>query len=51
MNLQNVHVGFSKKRQTRIRLGCLGEHLFPQLAGATAFDTVQVRVNSAKVPL
>ena len=51
MNLQSVHVGFSMTRQKCARLGRLGEHLFTQLAGPTALDTVQVRVNSAEAPL
>jgi hypothetical protein len=35
-----------KERQTDERPGHLCKHLFAQLASATTFDTVQVRVNS-----
>jgi hypothetical protein len=50
MNLQKIHTRFTRERQTDERPGYFGEHLFAQLAGATALDTVQVRVNSTGIP-
>lgn len=37
--------------RTDERLCCLGEHLFAQLAGATALDAVQFGVDPTSVPL
>jgi hypothetical protein len=37
-------------KQTDERLCCLGEHLFAQLAGATAFDAIQFRVDPSSIP-
>jgi len=39
-----------ENKQTDERLCCLSEHLFAQLAGATALDAVQFRVNPTSVP-
>ena len=51
MNLWVIQDWFRKERQTNERLGCLGEHLFAQLAGATTLDAVQFRVDPTSVPL
>jgi hypothetical protein len=50
MNLQKIHTGSTWERQTDERLGYFGEHLFAQLAGAAALDTVQIGVNSTGIP-
>ena len=50
MNLQKFHTDSTWERQTDERPGYFGEHLFTQLAGATALDTVQVGVNSTDIP-